>query len=140
MNTTEHSHTEPHEHGDGVYHRTLILLLILTAVTVGASYINFGQMNVVIALAIATVKAILVALLFMHLLNEKPVNAVIGAAGFMFLGIFLTFCLLDFGSRVNFQPRNLPAMEKATPVPDTLNPLLTPAPKPPAPAKAAEEK
>ena len=40
---------------------TLVALLILTAITVGASYINFGSGNVVIALSIATIKATIVA-------------------------------------------------------------------------------
>ena len=44
-----------------------------------------------IALFIATIKAILVALFFMHLLYDKPVNAIIAVAGFLFLGIFLMF-------------------------------------------------
>jgi hypothetical protein len=43
------------------YSLTLVVLLILTAITVGASYIQFGSMNVVIALTIATLKGSLVA-------------------------------------------------------------------------------
>src|SRR5262245_11190335 len=97
---TAHTHSTEahHEHGAGVYHFTLIALLILTAITVGASYIHFGSgsANVVIALTIATIKATLVALFFMHLLTDKPVNAIIAGAGFLFLGVFLGFCLIDF--------------------------------------------
>jgi cytochrome c oxidase subunit 4 len=133
-----HAHAE-HVHGNGVYHRTLILLLILTAITVGASYIDFGQANIAIALAIATIKALLVALFFMHLLGDKPVNAIIAVGGFLFLGIFLMFCLIDFDTREPLLPRNMPAMEKPTPVPDTLNPLLAAPPKPAAPAPAKAE-
>ena len=135
-----HAHADAHQHGTGVYHRTLILLLILTTITVGASYIDFGSGNVAIALVIASIKATLVALFFMHLKSEKSVNSIIAGAGFLFLGIFLMFCLLDFDTRVDFQPNNLKSMEKATPVPDTLNPLLTAPPKaaPKAPPAAAE--
>ena len=119
------SHTEPihahqaHDHGDEskVYLRTLITLLMLTILTVGAAYVDFGSGNVVIALTIATIKAILVALFFMHLRHEKAVNSVIAGAGFLFLGIFLMFSLLDFGSRVNLQPVNLHAIQPATPPP-----------------------
>ena len=93
-----------------IYAKTLISLLVLTAITVGASYINFGAFNVVVALTIATIKAILVALFFMHLLHDKPVNGLIAAAGFLFLGLFLMFTLLDFDSRENPQPRNLPTV------------------------------
>ena len=70
-------------------------LLILTALTVGAAYIDLGSGNVVVALIIATIKASLVALFFMHLRWEKPVNGIIAMAGFLFLGIFLMFDLMD---------------------------------------------
>ena len=102
-----HTHQE-HEHGGtGTYTKTLIALLILTAITVFAAGFNFGQGNVVIALTIATIKGSLVALFFMHLKWDKPVNAVIAMAGFLFLGIFLMFCLLDFDSRNNFMPATM---------------------------------
>ena len=96
------------------YLLTLITLLILTAITVGASYIQFGSANVVIALTIATIKAIIVALIFMHLLHDKPVNAVIAVAGFIFLGIFLLFDFLDIDSRTNPQPINFHPLPTAT--------------------------
>ena len=93
------------------YAVTLVSLLILTAITVGASYVQFGSSsaNVVIALTIATIKAIIVALFFMHLLYDKPVNAVAAVAGFLFLGILLLFTLLDIGTRDGLQPQNLKA-------------------------------
>jgi len=96
------------------YTITLVALLILTAITVGASYINFGSGNVVIALSIATIKGVIVALIFMHLMHDKPVNAVIAVAGFIFLGIFLLFDFLDVDSRTNPQPINLHAPPAAT--------------------------
>ncbi|HLH40070.1 MAG TPA: cytochrome C oxidase subunit IV family protein [Bryobacteraceae bacterium] len=96
MSTHEHTH----EHGgSGVYVKTLLALLILTILTVAASYIDFGSGNVVIALLIASIKASLVALFFMHLRYEKAVNAVIACSGFLFLGIFLMFCFIDFDTR-----------------------------------------
>jgi cytochrome c oxidase subunit 4 len=103
---TEHTHASA-GHEAKVYFGTLIALLILTVITVGASYVDFGAGNIVIALFIATIKASLVALIFMHLNHEKPVNAVIAVAGFLFLGIFLMFTFIDFDSRVNFQPVNV---------------------------------
>jgi cytochrome c oxidase subunit 4 len=85
---------------------TLVTLLILTLITFGASYIDFGQGNIVIALAIATVKATIVALFFMHLLHDKPVDALAAVTGFLFLGIFLTFTLLDLDYRKDPIPQN----------------------------------
>lgn len=110
------------------YLKTLISLLILTAITVAASYVNFGAMNVVVALTIATIKATLVALFFMHLLHDKPVNGLIACAGFLFLGLFLMFTLLDFDSRENPQPFNLHPQVAAPP------PAAAPATGAPAPA------
>jgi cytochrome c oxidase subunit 4 len=111
------------------YLKTLISLLILTGITVGASYIHFGSgaANVVVALTIATIKATLVALFFMHLLHDKPVNAIIAAAGFIFLGLFLMFTLLDFDTRENPLPRNLPGI--VTPPPAAASPAPAAAPE-----------
>jgi cytochrome c oxidase subunit 4 len=101
-----HAHAKHHHGSAALYVRTLVALLILTAITVGASYIDFGAGNVVIALFIATIKATIVALFFMHLRWDKPVNAVIACAGFLFLGIFLMFDFIDFGSRDGLRPVN----------------------------------
>ncbi|HEY5765066.1 MAG TPA: cytochrome C oxidase subunit IV family protein [Candidatus Deferrimicrobiaceae bacterium] len=46
-------------------------LIVLTGVTVLVSYVHLGMMNVVVALIIASVKASLVALYFMHLRTES---------------------------------------------------------------------
>jgi cytochrome c oxidase subunit 4 len=140
-----HAHAGEHEHGGpATYTRNLLALLMLTAITVGAAYINFGSGNVVIALTIATIKATLVALFFMHLRWEKPVNAIIGMAGFLFLGIFLGFCLLDFDSRNNFLPTTLRPSTVMPLAPGTAPESLTvlpPAPAPAAgPAASKEEK
>jgi cytochrome c oxidase subunit 4 len=138
----EHTHDEHHHGGPPTYTRNLVALLILTAITVGASYIDFGTANVAIALAIASVKATLVALFFMHLRWDKPVNSIIGVAGFLFLGLLLLFTLLDVDTRRDASPRNIPVMtdkDAPTPVPESMNPLLTPPPKPlPAKQPAAE--
>lgn len=143
MSTEEIIQEEPsdleHEpHSGGVYVKTLIALLILTAITVGASYMDFGAGNVVIALTIASIKGAIVALFFMHLRYDKPVNAVIACAGFLFLGIFLMFCFIDFDSREALRPVNwngkMP-VETAAPAPGA-----APAAAPAAPAAAPAAK
>ncbi|MBE7438989.1 MAG: cytochrome C oxidase subunit IV family protein [Spirochaetales bacterium] len=50
-----------------------VALLILTGITYGASYVNWGGtlMNVIVAVIIATVKAALVLLYFMHMKHES---------------------------------------------------------------------
>jgi cytochrome c oxidase subunit 4 len=134
------SHAEHSHHGGQPKHFTanLIGLLILTAITVGASYIDFGPANTLIALVIATAKATLVALFFMQLFWDKPVNSIIAVAGFLFLGILLLFTFLDLDTRRDPQPRNMPGMtEKQNPtaVPPSMSPRLTPPPAPKAAPK-----
>jgi cytochrome c oxidase subunit IV len=68
-------------------------LLIGTVLTVWASYIDMGHhWNIVLALVIATVKASLVALFFMHLISEKQmIYVVLSFTAFFFVGLmFLT--------------------------------------------------
>jgi cytochrome c oxidase subunit 4 len=123
-----HEHTS-HDHGHAshdhaahdhskLYAGVLGALLVLTAITVGASYIDFGSANIVIAVLIASVKASLVALFFMHLRWDKGVNAIIMLVGFFFLGLLLVFCLLDIDNRLSdspsgkakFTPQGAPSM------------------------------
>ncbi|HEV2201673.1 MAG TPA: cytochrome C oxidase subunit IV family protein [Bryobacteraceae bacterium] len=122
------------------YALNLTALLILTLITVGASYIDFGQGNIVIALAIATVKATLVALFFMHLAHDRPVNGLIAVAGFIFLGLFLLFDFLDVTSRRDPNPQNLAPTVVQTAPPAGAPAAQTAAPAAPAAAPAGGAK
>lgn len=84
------------------YAIVLAALLVLTAVTVAVSGIHFGSpaVNVIVALGIASLKASLVALYFMHLLHDKPLNALIFVSGLVFLAIFLILTLIDVDFRL----------------------------------------
>ncbi len=107
------AHAQAHTHAKHPTGKTfflvLVALLVLTAITVAAAGINFGSpaVNAVIALLIASVKGSLVALYFMHLRYDKPLNAVIFCAGLLFLALFLIFCYIDVGSREVTIPSNL---------------------------------
>ncbi len=69
---------DPHDLGHIVPYKTFLTVFIslvcLTVITVAVSRIDFGVMNIVVAMAIASVKAMLVALFFMHLKYENPVT------------------------------------------------------------------
>jgi cytochrome c oxidase subunit 4 len=56
--------------GYGTYAAVGAVLLALTAATVAVSYVDLGLWNVAVALLIASAKASLVALYFMHLRYE----------------------------------------------------------------------
>ncbi len=69
------------------------LLLVLTGVTVGVSYIDLGFLNVPVALGIACTKVIFVLLFFMHLKYEGPIInlSFIGTVSFLLIMIGFTF-------------------------------------------------
>jgi len=73
----------------------LAMLLIMTYVTVAASWVHFGRFNLWIALGIAVVKASLVLLFFMHLKYDKPFNAVIIIVSLALLMLFIVIALDD---------------------------------------------
>jgi cytochrome c oxidase subunit 4 len=104
--TMEHSGEHTHEHGWKGYLYILLILLVLTVITVAAAQVNFGSStaNVVIAMTIATIKASLVALFFMHLKDDKPINGLIFVSTLLFLAVFLGFCLVDADSRWDTRP------------------------------------
>ena len=109
-----------HSSGSGIYLLILGLLLVLTTITVGAAYVNFGSFNLIIAVLIATLKATLVAMFFMHLRHDPPINAIIFVSSLIFLGIFLLFPLIDIQSRDKVVPYGLrmqtqPAAQKQAP-------------------------
>jgi cytochrome c oxidase subunit 4 len=70
-------------------------LVVLAAITVAVSYFNFGALNLLVAMGVATIKAALVALYFMHLRYDSRFNAFIFCVGVAFLGLFLVITMLD---------------------------------------------
>ena len=70
-------------------------LVVLTLLTVWQSNFDFGSYDVAIVMIIATVKALLVALFFMHLAFDKPFNLIIFFSSFVFVGLFVIFTLSD---------------------------------------------
>jgi cytochrome c oxidase subunit 4 len=76
----------------------LMLLLVLTAITVwlsGPEWQFSRGFGIVIALVLATVKASLVALYFMHLRWDRPFNGLVLLFSFFLLALFLGLALLD---------------------------------------------
>ena len=73
----------------------LACLLVLTYVTVAVRNFDFGAWNLWIALAVATVKASLVALYFMHLRWDKPINATVLIGSLALVALFVAIALTD---------------------------------------------
>lgn len=94
MNTNqpaEHRHTLSLK----IYLGVGAALLVLTAATVAISFVPLGPYNLVVALSIATVKAILVAFFFMHLLYDNKFYLFIYSCALATLGVFIIFTLFD---------------------------------------------
>jgi len=86
-------------HGTATSRRTLLAvfaaLLLLTVVTVLVSYVDLGMGNVAVALMIASVKASLVALFFMHLKGESRLVWGFALVPIVFLALILFGTLVD---------------------------------------------
>lgn len=91
-------------------------LLFMTVVTVLAAQIHFGSsaINLVIAMGIATVKAILVVLFFMHLKYDNRLYAIIFSIALIALTVFIVLTMFDTLNRAGVNRESgKPIQEKA---------------------------
>lgn len=77
----------------------LLALVIMTGVTVGVSYIDWGFLNVPIALFVASSKATIVLLFFMHIKYEGLVIKVSFISTMVVLAIMISFTFWDVAFR-----------------------------------------
>ena len=77
----------------------LLLLLLLTGVTVGISYVDLGAANAWVALLIASTKGTLVVLYFMHLKFGGRLLAISFVSTLFFLAIMISFTFWDIAFR-----------------------------------------
>jgi cytochrome c oxidase subunit IV len=93
---SDHSKSSPL----GIYFAVWAALLVGTLITYEVAKIDLGVFNSAVALTIATTKALLVTLFFMHLrhANEKLLKLVVISTVF-FLFILLALSMADYGTR-----------------------------------------
>ena len=82
-----------------IYAMIFLALMVGTGLTVWAAYQNFGPFNIVIALAIASIKATLVILFFMHGKYSPRRTKLVIVAAFFWLAIMLCLTLADYRTR-----------------------------------------
>ncbi len=99
MNVTNPEHAQHHIVTPAQYTLVFGALLVGTAVTVGAAYVDLGVLNPVIALGIACVKACIVILFFMHAAYQSRLIKMTIAAGFFIFLVLITMTLSDYISR-----------------------------------------
>ena len=88
-----------HIHPVRMYVAIFAILIVLTFTTVVVAEIELGPWNVVVALAIAIIKATLVILFFMHVKDSSALTKLIVVAGFFWMAILFGLTFNDYLSR-----------------------------------------
>src|SRR3954468_7021793 len=82
------------------YYKVFAALMALLVITVVATYIPWGsRIGIVIAMAIAIIKAVLVVLYFMHIKGSSRLTKVFVVAGLAWLAILMGITLTDYHTR-----------------------------------------
>src|SRR5262245_9485527 len=99
------SHDAHSKHDEGAVHAHIssipfyvgifLVLTTLTVITVGVSYVHLGKANLLVAIVIASIKAALVMLFFMHLKHDTKFHGLIVIATLCFIGVFFAYTLND---------------------------------------------
>lgn len=84
-----------HVHPTIFYVKIFIALVTLTLITVGLSRIHLGDYNFLIAVVVATIKASLVAMFFMHLKDDNRFNVLLFVGSLIFMGVFFVYTMND---------------------------------------------
>lgn len=81
------------------YVTVFLALMVLTAITVAAAFIDLGAFNDLVAMAIAIFKACLVVLIFMGVRHATRLNKLVVVTGVLFLAILFGITLSDYFTR-----------------------------------------
>ena len=82
-----------------LYFGIFLALLVLTAVTTSVAFVDLGNFNIVVALAIAGLKATLVILFFMHVKFGTKLTKMFVVAGFFWLFLMMAITMTDYLTR-----------------------------------------
>ncbi|MBI4472623.1 MAG: cytochrome C oxidase subunit IV family protein [Acidobacteria bacterium] len=82
-----------------IYYGVFAALMVLLVVTVGVAYVHLGYFNVVAAMTIAVIKAVLIILYFMHVRYSPRLIWIFVGAGFFWLGILFVLTANDYLTR-----------------------------------------
>ena len=89
-------------------------LFTLTVITVAVAQVDFGPWNLVVAMLVATTKAVLVALFFMHLFYDNKLYGAFFTGALVFLGVFIIITMFDTMKRDTLYPEvGKPIRERA---------------------------
>ncbi len=91
----EHTHITPVR----TYLVVFAILVVLLVATIGVSFLPLGRFTLVVALAIAFSKAVLIAIYFMHLSSSNRLTWVFSGAALLWFGILIVLTLNDYLTR-----------------------------------------
>lgn len=94
---THGEHEGPHALPRWLLLATWICLMSLTGLTVFSAQYHLGSFDIPIAMTIATIKAMLVMLIFMHLFWDKGFHSVLIFGSLFFVWLFIGFLMIDRG-------------------------------------------
>jgi len=100
------SHAGAHAHGPVRYVVIWVILLMFTGLTVWTGRMDLGAANIGIALTIATIKATLVVLFFMHLSESHGANRLVFVVSLLFVVVLMVGV---FGDLLTRDPMSLPS-------------------------------
>lgn len=93
-------HTAPHHQAPlAMYFIVFFVLMGLTVLTVAVSRVNLGEMNTVVAMAIAVVKALVVILWFMHVIHSPRMTWIVVISSFLWLAVMFVLFFADYLTR-----------------------------------------
>jgi cytochrome c oxidase subunit 4 len=98
-NVVNPEHADHHIVTPVTYAIVFASLLIGTAITVGAAYVDLHIFNPIVALAIACTKAVIVILFFMHVKYQSKLVKLTVISGFFTFLVLITMTLTDYMSR-----------------------------------------
>ncbi|HEV8537886.1 MAG TPA: cytochrome C oxidase subunit IV family protein [Bacteroidota bacterium] len=82
-----------------IYILIFVTLICLTLITVDVAFYKFGWMSIYIAMAIATCKALIVVLYFMHVRYSPKLTWIFAGAGVFWLLIMFVLMVSDYVTR-----------------------------------------
>ncbi len=100
MSTNTNDHVEEHHTSFRTYVAVCLALFALTAITVYSVKFDFGDLNIVVAMLIASIKASIVALYFMHLKFEDKLTWIYALYPLFLLFLLIGFTLMETFTRV----------------------------------------
>jgi cytochrome c oxidase subunit 4 len=101
----DHHHHDQHA-GIATYTIIFVWLVVLMLLTIAAWAVSLGPFNIIIAMLIAIIKAVLVIMYFMHVKYSGRLVWVFSAGAFFWLGILLVLTMSDYLSRT-WVPRRM---------------------------------